>query len=89
MNSTRQIFGTNFGSNRPVSPRQRALFARVHLGRGQVTAPEATWPVVDASNEVVSASPRFLVDFNGQRPAGVTVNLRSASLGEPSLTAFA
>ena len=70
MNSTRQIFGTNFGSNRPVSPRQRALFARGHLGRGHVTTPAATWPVIDAANEVVSASPgSWLISMGNALPA--------------------
>ena len=92
MNFPRYIFGTNFGSNRPVSPRQRALFARGYLGRGQVTIPvEAVevWPPADPGSEIVSASPRFVVDFNGQRPAAVTVNVRGAVFTETSLPAAA
>ncbi|HTH47887.1 MAG TPA: hypothetical protein VMB21_10280 [Candidatus Limnocylindria bacterium] len=87
MNNPRQIFGTNYGSNRPVSPRQRALFARGHLGRGEVTVPEST--AVGPGHEIVSALPRFVVDFNGQRPAGVTINVRPAVGGETSLPAAA
>jgi hypothetical protein len=89
MNSARQIFGTHYGSNRPVSPRQRALLARINLGRGHVTVPPVAWPDTDATQEVISALPRFVVDFNGERPAGLTVNVRGGGAVEPLLTAAA
>ena len=89
MNIARQIFGTHYGSNRPVTPRQRALLARSHMGRGYVAAPEEVLPETGAVSELVAVLPRFIVDFNGQRPAGMTVNVRNAASPEASFPAAA
>ena len=87
MPQERLFFGTNLGSNRPVSPRQRALFARLYVGLGYVTKPTDEGRLTGrtgfsrgGTEEVPSTdadSPRFEVNFQGQRPVTMVVNIHS------------
>jgi hypothetical protein len=71
---SRLIFGTDFSNIRRASPRLRALYARLDAGTGYVTPPAP--PLAAKSTE----ESRFVLSFQGQRPADVTVHLAAASL---------